>query len=179
MDKSANNTEIKSIKIDGTNNRYMIKKACYKMEKNKKRVGLEKININDIDDQLNIINDILNNRINEFAEITIKEIKKKISGYRQQDMKKALFKSTEFITFEYVVDKMIECKLCCRYCEEKMVLLYDISREKKQWTVDRIDNDLGHNSNNIHLSCLECNLKRRRTSDDKYLFTKQITITRI
>ncbi len=57
-----------------------------------------------------------------------------------------------------------------------MLLLYDITRESKQWSVDRIDNDLGHNINNYHLACLDCNLKRRRRTDEKFLFTKQLNI---
>jgi hypothetical protein len=57
-----------------------------------------------------------------------------------------------------------------------MNVLYDISREMRQWSVDRIDNDKGHNINNYHLACLECNLKRRRRTDEKFLFTKQLNI---
>jgi len=71
---------------------------------------------------------------------------------------------------------MLKCQLKCRYCDVEMNLLYDISREKKQWTIDRINNDLGHILNNFHLACLECNLKRRRRTDEKYLFTKKLNI---
>jgi hypothetical protein len=60
-----------------------------------------------------------------------------------------------------------------------MNVLYDISREMKLWTVDRINNDLGHNLDNYYLACLECNLKRRRRSDDKFLFTKQLNLIKI
>jgi hypothetical protein len=45
-----------------------------------------------------------------------------------------------------------------------------------QWSVDRINNDLGHNNDNYHLACLECNLKRRRRSDENFIFTKQLHI---
>jgi hypothetical protein len=57
-----------------------------------------------------------------------------------------------------------------------MNVLYDISRENKQWSVDRIDNNKGHIFDNFHLACLECNLKRRCKTDDKFLFTKQLNI---
>jgi hypothetical protein len=50
-------------------------------------------------------------------------------------------------------------------------------RENKQWTLDRIDNNLGHNEDNVVIACLECNLKRRRTNQSKFLFTKQLKIT--
>jgi hypothetical protein len=46
-------------------------------------------------------------------------------------------------------------------------------------TVYRINNDLGHNLKNYYLACLECNLKRRRRSDDKFLFTKQMKLVKL
>ena len=86
---------------------------------------------------------------------------------------------SKFLTFESVINKMIECELKCRYCKNEMNVLYDISREMRQWSVDRVDNDVGHNIDNFHLACLECNLKRRRRTDEKFLFTKQLNIIKI
>ena len=53
-----------------------------------------------------------------------------------------------------------------------------MSREMKQWSVDRIDNNKGHNSDNFHIACLKCNLTRRRQNDDKFLYTKQLHIVK-
>jgi hypothetical protein len=97
-------------------------------------------------------------------------------GYKQQDVLKKRYDENNFLTFESLINKMIECELKCRYCKKEMNVLYDISREMTQWSVDRINNDLGHNINNFHLACLECNLKRRRRTDEKFLFTKQLNI---
>ena len=88
------------------------------------------------------------------------------------------FNSSKFIDFNNIVIKLLECELKCHYCKEAMVILYDISREMKQWSVDRIDNDKGHNNDNFHLACLECNLKRRNRTDEKFLFTKQLNIVK-
>jgi hypothetical protein len=46
----------------------------------------------------------------------------------------------------------------------------------KQWSLDRVDNNIGHNSGNVVISCLECNLKRRRTNKDAFMFTKNMVI---
>ena len=47
-----------------------------------------------------------------------------------------------------------------------------------QWTLDRIDNNLGHNVGNLVISCLNCNLKRRRINKNSFMMTKNMTITR-
>jgi len=59
-----------------------------------------------------------------------------------------------------------------------MLILYEIVRESLQWTLDRIDNAVGHNKNNVLIACLHCNLKRRKQSKDAFLFTKQLQIVK-
>ena len=117
--------------------------------------------------------------IDQTTKIILQQINKKIYGYKQQDIIKKLLNNEKFITLDSVINKMIECELKCYYCTCEMNVLYDISRESKQWSVDRIDNDLGHNIDNFYLACLECNLKRRRRSDEKFLFTKQMKLVKI
>jgi hypothetical protein len=131
---------------------------------------------------MKIIRDIQNNKYNhidEVSKIALQQVNRKIYGYKQQDMIKKLFDERNFIHIMSIIDKMLECELKCYYCKIEMNVLYDIAREMKQWTVDRIDNDLGHNLDNYYLACLECNLKRRRRSDDKFLFTKQLKLVKI
>jgi hypothetical protein len=153
--------------------------------KNKKRVIAKKWNFSDdnynYDNQIKFIKEIHSNTYdenNKVMKIVIQEINRKISSYKQQDKIKKLFDEPFFLTFDSIINKMIECQLKCKYCLNEMNVLYDISREIKQWSVDRIDNNLGHNINNFHLACLECNLKRRRRSDEKFLFTKQLKIVK-
>ena len=176
----------KKINITGTNNRYHMKKLIneHKLEKElKKRVQSEKWNFPDESyeyaKQIQMIIDISNNNLNyidDASKIAIQEINRKINGYKQQDKIKKHLDEIKFLTFESIICKMIECELKCRYCKNEMNVLYDVSREIKQWSVDRIDNDLGHNIDNFHLACLDCNLKRRRRTDEKFLFTKQLNI---
>ena len=110
------------------------------------------------------------------SKVILQEINKKIGGYKQQDKLKKHYDEANFIKLQTILGKMISTELKCRYCLNEMFVLYDISREKNQWTVDRIDNDTGHRDDNFHLACLECNLKRRRRTDEKYLFTKQMKL---
>jgi len=178
----------KKINISGTNNRYKMKQLInsHKLEKEtKKRVQSEKWDFSEeyfeYANQIKMVNEILNNTCKFYdnvSKIAIQEINRKISSYKQQDTLKKRFDETNFLTFESVIHKMLECELKCRYCQNKMNVLYDVSREMRQWSVDRVDNDLGHNIDNYHLACLDCNLKRRRRTDEKFLFTKQLNIVK-
>ena len=178
----------KKIIISGTNNRYKMKQLIntHKLEKEtKKRVQSEKWNFSEVHfeyaNQIKMVNEILNNNFinyDDVSKIAIQEINKKIYGYKQQDNLKKHYDDKKFLTYESVIRKMIECELKCRYCQNEMNVLYDVSREMRQWSVDRVDNDLGHNVDNYHLACLECNLKRRRRTDEKFLFTKQLNIVK-
>ena len=103
-------------------------------------------------------------------------IKKKISGYKQQDIKKNKLDKNNFISCDKTVELLVISKLKCFYCNRDMKIKYENSRDKQQWTLDRIDNDLGHNNDNVKIACLDCNLKRRRINMEKFLFTKQLKI---
>lgn len=106
----------------------------------------------------------------------IREIERKIYGYKQQDIEKNRYDSALFLSIYDILEKIIKEKMKCFYCWEPMYVLYEIVRESKQWSVDRINNYQGHNKENFVLACLECNLKRRRRTSEKFLFTKQLSI---
>jgi hypothetical protein len=180
-------TPVKSISYDTVNKniRKQLIKAHVK-EKNKKRIESENWTFTSeqymYNNQMNMIKEILAKKYthtDNISKIAIQQIHRKIYGYKQQDLIKKLYNEKEFITFESVINKMVDCQLKCYYCSCEMNVLYDIAREMTQWTVDRINNDLGHNLTNYYLACLECNLKRRRRSDDKFLFTKQMKIVKL
>lgn len=186
MDPENLNIEKKTINVTGTNNRYQMKKLIQEhKEEKKKRIVTEKWKFElatlDHISQVKIISDISNNNMTYFdtvSKTTCQEINKKISSYKNQDLIKNRYNSSKFLTFESVIEKMNDCQLKCRYCKSEMFVLYDITREMNQWSIDRVDNTHGHNIDNFHLACLECNLKRRRRTDEKFLFTKQLNIVK-
>lgn len=192
------NEDKKCIQISGQNNRYQIKKIT-KPNRNKcerKTQTSEKWTFDEkyyeFSNQLNLIKTIHNNDNNTYdvsnnddvIKIVSKQIKTKILSYKQQDTKKKNYdenseKFKDLITFETIVSKMTSYKLLCHYCNQEMKILYKNVRESSQWTVDRIDNDLGHINSNCNIVCLKCNLKRRRQSDDKYLFTSKLELKKM
>jgi hypothetical protein len=108
--------------------------------------------------------------------ILFREIRRKIEGYRCQDLEKSKYNDLEFIVFKDVVQKLIQCKMICFYCQEKVKLLYLQVRDPKQWTLERIDNQVGHNRTNVEIACLSCNVRRRTMYHEKFRFTKQLVI---
>jgi hypothetical protein len=112
-------------------------------------------------------------------KIILQQIKQKIYGYKSQDLEKNKYSEADFLNIETVLHKMLECENRCFYCKETVQVLYEYVREPKQWTIERIDNDFGHNRDNIAIACLSCNLHRRTMYHERYVFTKQLVITKI
>lgn len=105
-----------------------------------------------------------------------KELERKIKSYKMQDIKKDKLNEEKLIKIDECIDKLVLSKMKCYYCMEDMYLIYENVREPKQWTLDRIDNSIGHHTDNVVISCLSCNLKRRTMNDKKFKFSKQMKI---
>lgn len=122
--------------------------------------------------------------INPQNDMISKSIKRKLSGYRQQDIKRGFLDHEKFISYEECLQllsnpKEQDASLCCHYCLENIKLIYNVKRDKKQWTLDRLDNFQGHNFDNVVICCLECNLKKRRLDEEKFIFEKQFNLVKI
>jgi len=177
----------KKIIFTGTTTKYQMKKVDAnneKKEKKKKKVETNTWNLNEeelsFEMQLEILKNIFNNLSNssKLTSFIVSHIKTKMSSYKHQDVLKNIFLEPEFVTFEYIIDLLNTCNMKCHYCSCETYLLYEFVREMKQWSLDRIDNDIGHNKGNLVIACLECNLKRRRTNKDAFFMTKNLTISR-
>ena len=118
------------------------------------------------------------NTISSSAAFLYAEIRKKLHSYRHQDILKGKYDVREFIDPVYTIEKLLDSNLMCFYCKKCIYIWYMNAREPRQWTVERISNEIGHNRNNIEISCLSCNLSRRLMYHEKYRFTKQLVITK-
>jgi len=190
MIDSVSNNSIKKIIITGINNKYQMNKLKKEPKLIKTRIKINKLNIPqqyfDFNQQLTMLhhinnnNDINNNDINnvdindDINKIIIQEIKNKLCGYKNQDKLKNKYNTNEFININQIIQSLIDCNLNCIYCNNNMFILYNNVRDPSQWSVDRIDNSLGHINNNYVLSCLSCNIKRKAQSKDKFLFASNI-----
>ena len=116
---------------------------------------------------------------NPKVHLLFRQLQYKLDGYRKQDIEKKRYNEDSFVTYLYVVDQLLKSQLLCFYCKENVKVLYEESRDPKQWTLERIDNSEGHNENNIEVACLTCNVRRRTMYHEKYRFTKQLTIQKV
>ena len=154
------------------------------LEPNKKRKVTEhknwKSNVS-TEKQWNLLNQLMtNNPVKDSEEkLLSSQIQYKLSGYKYQDMEKNKYNAETFITMSQVLELFSISRMICQYCQETCLLLYEKVRDSQQWSLDRIDNDLGHSYNNVCLSCLKCNLKRRVTQYKKFLFTKNAVICKL
>lgn len=172
-DMNCDSNDIKNVAIIGKRN---IDKLFNKSNAIRTEINEIMENI-DYDEQLNIIDMLFQSQPFKLELDIKKMLNKKIQGYGQQDSTKKL--DAILITFEEVVEKLFISKLKCDYCNKKIKLIYKKVRDVEQWTLDRIDNDLGHSCKNTIISCLKCNLQRRRIDIDKFMFTKKMVLNKI
>jgi hypothetical protein len=180
-EKASDPTE-KKITIMGTSNKYQLKKMNASAEKPiNKRVVCKKWFIQPELLTHSSQNDIIRTFSQESFEkypLIKQQIDSKLSSYRQQDIKKKMFLEAEAIDFAGALTLLQDCQLTCVYCNKNVLVLYENVREPYQWSLDRINNDLGHNKGNLLIACLKCNLHRRRTNMDSFLFTKQMKLVK-
>jgi len=109
----------------------------------------------------------------------IREIDLKRKAYIYQDKQHAIYDARFSITTDQIVELIISSELLCYYCREICQLTYKESMCRKQWTLDRIDNDYGHNSANVVIACLDCNLKRGTMDSERFRQGKQFTFRKL
>ena len=167
-------SDTKKVSIEGLNNKYLMKKVLRKLPTEPEEKKNLNSNINYTEEEnlyfLSCLDDVDKFKENDIQSYKLlsKNMSIKRSGYKVQDIKKKIFIEKEFISGEEILNLMKNCKLNCYYCNLTCLLFYKFVRDPKQWTLDRIDNSIGHNVSNVVISCLKCNLKRRNKDKDKF-----------
>jgi hypothetical protein len=196
----------KNVAITGTSTRYQMKKVLGLVKKEEK----VKSDIWEVPDEYYTYEKQLEllscaTKYSDMEKYILNELSKKISGYKQQDLKNRkksdsshtkikrqqdsnmeidtngngnIILMNSFVTLEYCFEELKKQMLLCCYCKCQMLYLYTIQREPRQWTLDRVDNDGEHTCDNVVFCCLGCNLKRRCKSKDVFEFSKQLTVIR-
>ena len=119
-----------------------------------------------------------NTNVNTLKDL-LSVLKKKYSSYKSQDKQSHKYDVDQHITFKEMIEKIYTSKLTCYYCNCSLTILYNKKREKKQWTLERLNNNLGHYTSNTCICCLDCNLKRRTDNHEYFKNSKQTKIVKI
>ena len=180
----------RTIHFAGQGNRYAIKKLVAEYvnagedndNTNLKATAKAKLNLNlnlnlaelSLDEESQIQLEYLLNKNNSYKP----DILSKLAGYKAQDVRNN-FNLESIITFDETVMKLLACQLTCHYCRTRVLISYHIIRHPLQWTLDRLDNEIGHEVANVVVACLQCNLQRKTMCSAKFLFTKQLNLTKL
>ena len=71
------------------------------------------------ENELQILNDLKNDILNDDTKILKNEIKKKLYGYKNQDVIKKIYNPDKFINIQQTLTKLIDCGCKCLYCNGK------------------------------------------------------------
>lgn len=138
-----------------------------------------------------------------------RELQKKLNGYLSQDKRKGLTDISLITIDELIEKLVVSRLKCCYCKESIKLLYKskpliepviesniirrtetetrtvstgknnNTDRDFKQWTLDRINNNLEHSNKNTVISCLKCNLDRRRKNFHAFTFTKNLCIRKL
>ena len=121
------------------------------------------------------------NSIGNDADLSyiLREINTKRKAYIYQDKHHKIYDPRYSITTDRIVELLVTAKLLCFYCREICQVTYKEAMCRRQWTLDRIDNNYGHNDTNVVIACLDCNLKRGTMDAERFRMGKQFTFRKV
>ena len=114
----------------------------------------------------------------DFAErkLVENEVTRKLTGYRAQDKKNEVWDHRNFVSLEDVTELLVASRLKCFYCLRFTPLVFEEPNHPAQWTLDRIDNNQGHNRGNVKIACLGCNVKRGTSDSARFKESKIVRV---
>lgn len=182
-EKNETNESIKNINIDLhtlENNVSSVKDISYNLNIFNNLYSMyvtKEDHYNKMNDKMNHkINDKMNDKMNKLKKMK-SLLQKKLSSYHQQDKKRKRHTQEYSITFYQLLELLKESNLQCYYCNDNVYIIFKLNRDPKQWTLDRIENHLEHTKDNCVISCLECNLQKRRRNHIRFKESKNIKIS--
>ena len=99
----------------------------------------------------------------ELRKELVEKIERKIDRYNSSDAKYCRAvqpESNEPLTSQWVIDRLLAQKNECCWCNKQLLLVNYRPYDPDQFSIDRLDNKLGHTQDNCVISCYKCNADR-------------------
>jgi hypothetical protein len=97
-----------------------------------------------------------------------------ISSTRTEDKKTDRYDPVKFIDKCFLEGLVEDSDKKCVYCKCDMQFL---EKNKALCTIERLDNELGHNKDNVTLACWGCNNERNNKYTEEFIAVKQLQIS--
>ena len=101
-------------------------------------------------------------------------VRRKLNSYARQD--KRYERAYISFTSGDVFEMLSASGMMCFYCNCRLVFAPRMPGDKAQWTLDRVDNNLAHSKTNCVVSCLKCNVAKKRRSPETFKFGKNLLV---
>jgi hypothetical protein len=103
------------------------------------------------------------------------KFRKMINDSKKEDIKRDRFNESEFVDIDYLV-KVFEIQGGkCIYCDCELSLIFTLSNIKNKISLQRINNDYGHNKMNSVFCCSCCNYSRKELIYDISYYDKVLS----
>jgi hypothetical protein len=122
---------------------------------------------------------LVNHEPFEERDTVLREIRRKLNSYKSQDKLKHKFNKDEHVSLGDVLRMMDESKLTCYYCKRDLCIFHSKKRVGHQWSLERLNNNLGHYTTNTCISCLQCNLQRRTDNYEYFKLGKSMVVNKM
>ena len=133
----------------------------------------------DISNHKMYISNLYHHIDHSYNTIILRQIKKKFYSYKSQDKLKHKYDEENHITVDELIQKLYDSNMKCYYCNCDLKIIYKGKNEKNQWSLERLNNNIGHYGTNTCISCLECNLTRNTGNHEYFKMGKQMVIKKV
>ena len=111
------------------------------------------------------------------AKVLRSHIARRLASYAMQDRRRRGV--TAEIHVDDVIKKLVDARGACHYCGQRMKLASVVARDLQQWSLDRLDNSQPHTDANTVVSCLGCNLRKRRRNPEQFKLGASLKVKQV
>jgi len=87
------------------------------------------------------------------CETPVSIIKNRLAHHKKYDVERRFYEEKKFVTLNWVTNELKRVSWMCGLCGNELTI-----QGKHQFSIDRMDNNIGHTVHNCRIICAHCNL---------------------